>query len=133
MSQLLMCLIRYAYLVIIDAQDKPYWVTANLVVPQNYNSVNFEAIKNLSCRSLWTIKTKLFTRGIRNKPKIGISILGIQKWWCLSEQHHIIIARSCTNTTFEHIHQQSVSIFEIYIPVCRVSKSIVLFRICRQI
>ena len=27
-------------------------------------------------------------RGIRKKPQIGISILGIQKLWCPSELHH---------------------------------------------
>ena len=53
-----------------------------------YISVNFEANKNPSYSFVPTIKTKLSVRGIRKNPKIGPPVLTIQKWRCLSEQHH---------------------------------------------
>ena len=57
------------------------------------NTVNFEAIKNLSEGSLPIAKTKLFGRGIRKKLDIGLSLFIIQKWRCLSELHHSTIGK----------------------------------------
>jgi len=48
-------------------------------------SPSFEAIKNLSYRSLCITNLSVSARGIRNLGRFAVPILAIQKWQCLSE------------------------------------------------
>ena len=53
-----------------------------------YNSVSFGPNKNWFGQLNQTTKRSIFTKGIRNWGKFGLSISVAQKWCCLSFAPH---------------------------------------------